>query len=187
MQLDQEVIIQPPPFSDHNGKVISPDPIRLTALNVTYLDNPTEQTLYAMITPIPQRILLVNGKDYVALGDYTHSILENLLKEKLGDNIGVKLRSLFPKTLEENPNGPGSILAGMFHLLGIKSSPTCSCKKHAIEMNDKGIEWCEQNISTIVDWLKEESSKRKIPFIESVAILVIKRAIRQSKRALTLK
>jgi hypothetical protein len=54
-------------------------------------------------------------------------------------------------------------------------------------MNDRGIDWCEQNISTIVGWLKEESSKRKIPFIESVAILVIKRAIRQSKRVLALK
>lgn len=185
MQLDQEVIIQPPPFSDHNGKVISPDPIRLTALNVTYLDNPTEQTLYAMITLIPQRILLVNGKDYVALGDYTHSILENLLKEKLGDNIGLKLRSLFPKTLEENPNGPGSILAGMFHLLGIKSSPTCSCKKHAIEMNEKGNDWCENNLDTILIWLKEESHKRNLPFIESIAKMIVKKAINKSKKLLS--
>jgi hypothetical protein len=51
-------------------------------------------------------------------------------------------------------------------------------------MNRNGVDWCEQNISTIVGWLKEESAKRKIPFVESLAILVVKRAIRKSKQAL---
>ncbi len=49
-------------------------------------------------------------------------------------------------------------------------------------MNRNGIDWCEQNISTIVGWLKEESAKRKIPFVESLASLVVKRAIRTSKQ-----
>lgn len=187
MELNQEIFIQPPPFTDNNNKLVEPPLIRLKRLNVTYIDNPTNKTVYAQIQQIPTPILLINKDEYDIIGDYTQEQIETRLKEKLGSDIGVTLRSLFPKTLEENPNGPGTILSKMISSLGIKSSPTCSCKKHALEMNDKGIEWCEQNISTIVDWLKEESSKRKIPFIESVAILVIKRAIRQSKRALTLK
>lgn len=187
MELDHEIAIQPPPFSDQNNKIIQPEIIKLKTLNIFYIDNPSSKTVYAQIQNIPGRLLLVDKNEYDILGDYTQQQIEDRLKEKLGSDIGATLRSLFPKTLEENPYGPGTILSKMISSLGIKTSPTCSCKRHALEMNDRGIDWCEQNISTIVSWLKEESSKRKIPFIESVAILVIKRAIRQSKRALALK
>lgn len=183
MNLDHEITIQPPPFTDHNGKLVGPKPLVFNSLNVSYIDNPSSKTVFAHIQNIPNRILLLNPIEYEAFGDYTQNQIENKLREKLGENITSTLRSLFPQTLEENPNGPGTILAGMFSSLGIKTSPTCSCKRHALEMNRNGIDWCEQNISTIVGWLKEESSKRKIPFIESLAILVVKRAIRKSKQA----
>lgn len=184
MELAQEIVIQPPPFTDQNNKLVEPPLIRLKSLNISYIDNPTSKTVYAQIQQIPGALLLINKDEYDIFGDYTQQQIETRLKEKLGSNIGATLRSLFPKTLEENPNGPGTILSKMISSLGIKSSPTCSCRRHALEMNDRGIEWCEQNIPTIIEWLKEESSKRKIPFIESVAVLVVKRAIRQSKRAL---
>lgn len=187
MQLDQEIVIQPPPFTDPNNKIVQPDLIRLKSLNIFYIDNPSSKTVYAQIQHIPGRILLIDKDEYDIIGDYTQQQIENRLRQKLGSDIGFTLRSLFPKTLEENPNGPGTILSKMIASLGIKSSPTCSCKRHAIEMNDKGVDWCEQNIPTIVEWLKEESNKRKIPFIESLAVLVIKRAIRQSKKALAVK
>lgn len=185
MQLPYEISISPPPFTNNNGDLIKPESIKLSFLNVTYMDNPTEKTLYAMIAHIPARILLAKGDDYISIGDYTHEQLENLLKKQLGEDIAVKLRSLFPKTLEENPNGPGSILAGMFSLLGIKSSPTCSCKRHAIEMNDRGNDWCENNMDTIISWLKEESKKRNLPFIESVAKMIVKKAINKSRKLLS--
>ena len=184
MELNQEIFIQPPPFTDNNNKLVEPPLIRLNTLNVTYIDNPTNKTVYAQIQQIPTPILLINKDEYDIIGDYTQQQIETRLKEKLGSDIGATLRSLFPKTLEENPNGPGTILSKMISSLGIKSSPTCSCRRHALEMNDKGVEWCEQNIPTIISWLKEESAKRNLPFIESVAVLVVKRAIRQSKMAL---
>jgi hypothetical protein len=181
MLLSEEIIIYPPPFTNHSNKIIQPDPIKFKYLNVSYIDNPTNKTVFAQIKNIPQPILLVGGDEYVTLGDYTHQQIENILKSKLGDDIQLKLRSLFPKTLEENPNGPGTILAGMFSSLGIKSSPTCSCRQHAIEMNEKGNDWCEANMDTIVAWLKQESEKRKIPFIESLAKIIIKKAIHKSR------
>lgn len=182
MYLDQEIIINPPPFSNNQNKIIQPNPLRFTFLNVSYIDNPYSKTVFAQIQNIPGKLLLVGKDEYDAWGDYTQKQIENRLREKLGNDPSGVLRSLFPKTLEEDPYGPGSILAGMFNTIGIKSSPTCSCKRHAIEMNEKGVEWCEQNITTILGWLKEESEKRKIPFIESLASLVVKRAIRQSKK-----
>ena len=182
MLLDHEITIQPPPFTDPQGKLVTPKPLTFTSLNISYIDNPTQKTVLAQIKGIPQPLLLAANNDYVSLGDYTQEQIEDVLKTKLGPDIGKTLRSLFPKTLEENPNGPGTILASMFSSLGIKSSPTCSCRRHAIEMNEKGNEWCEQNLSTILGWLKDESAKRKIPFVESLASMVVKRAIRKSKQ-----
>jgi len=181
MNLDHEIIIQPPPYTDHNNVLINPKPLTFTSLNISYIDNPSSKTVFAQIQHIPSRILLIGSDEYDSIGDYTQVQIENILRSKLGTDIGSKLRSLFPKTLEENPNGPGTILASMFSSLGIKSSPTCSCKKHALEMNDKGVDWCENNIEIILGWLSEESKKRRIPFIESLAKLVVKRAIRQAK------
>ena len=54
-------------------------------------------------------------------------------------------------------------------------------------MNDKGPDWCEQNMTTILGWLKEESNKRNLPFIESVAKLIVLRAIRLSRKIKTKK
>jgi hypothetical protein len=182
MNLDHQITIQPPPFTDNNGKLVEPKPLVFNSLNVSYIDNPSSKTVFAHIQNIPNRILLLNPTEYEIFGDYTQNQIENKLREKLGNNIAKTLRSLFPQTLEENPNGPGTILSGMFGTLGIKSSPTCSCKRHALEMNAKGNQWCEDNLSTILSWLKDESSKRKIPFVESLVSLIVKKAIRKSKQ-----
>ena len=70
----------------------------------------------------------------------------------------------------------------MLSYIGINSSPNCSCKQRAIEMNIKGNDWCENNISTILGWLKEESNKRNLPFIETIAKMIVLRSIRLSKK-----
>jgi len=181
MKLDQEITITPPPFTNYDGKLITPEPLIFTILDVAYTDHPLHKKVFAKIDKVPTIIPLLSGNDYDAAGDYTQTFIENKLKEYLGPDPAIKIRSLFPKTLEEDPNGPGSILSGMFSVIGIKSTPTCSCRKHAIEMNTKGNTWCENNIETIIGWLKEESIKRKIPFIESLAKMVVNKAIKKSK------
>lgn len=89
-----------------------------------------------------------------------------------------------PQTLEQqDPDGPGTKLSQMLEKIGIKASPTCSCKARARLMNEKGYEWCEEHIDEIVGWLKEEATKRKLPFIDAAGRLLIRRAISLSKKA----
>jgi len=182
-KLDKPITLYPPAYTDpKTNKLIKPQPITLEQLDVTFMDNPTNKKVSAYIRPIPIHLLLFDKTEYDILGDYTQAQLDNILEQKLGEDPQKTLQSLYPPTLEQDPNGPGTILASMFSKIGIKSTPTCSCRRHALEMNQKGVEWCENNISTITGWLKEESKKRKIPFVEPIATMVVKRAINQSKK-----
>lgn len=91
-----------------------------------------------------------------------------------------------PQTLEDFPNGPGTILSKMLSKIGINSTPNCSCRRRAMEMNNRGPEWCAENIDTIVGWLREESEKRKLPFVDFAGKLLIQRAIKVSRKNLKL-
>jgi hypothetical protein len=51
-------------------------------------------------------------------------------------------------------------------------------------MNEKGPDWCDQNMDTILSWLKEESGKRGLPYVEMVAKAMVQRAINKSRRLL---
>lgn len=185
MKLNQTITINPPPYTDQNtNQIVNPPAIVIDTLDVTYSDNPLNRTVYAGIKNIPSSIPLLSGDEYTAAGDYSQSFIETKLKNYLGEDPAKTLRSLFPKTLEENPNGAGTILTGMISALGIKSSSTCSCRRHALEMNEKGPDWCEQNIDTIVSWLKEESQKRGLPFVETVGRMMVNRAIAKSRKLL---
>ncbi len=50
-------------------------------------------------------------------------------------------------------------------------------------MDDKGPEWCEANEDTILGWLREEATKRKLPFVDLAGRLLIRRAIRNARKA----
>jgi hypothetical protein len=49
-------------------------------------------------------------------------------------------------------------------------------------MDTNGIEWCEKNVDTIVGWLREEATKRKLPFIDMAGRILVKRAIGNAKK-----
>jgi hypothetical protein len=185
MKLDNPITLYPPPYTDQNGVVVTPEPIVMDVLDVSYHDNEASKVVSATIRNIPGSIILAVGIEYEKLGDFSRSQLKTLLEEKLGQDVAAVLQSKFPRTLEQDPNGPGTILTNMISSMGIKSTPNCSCRRHALEMNEKGVEWCENNLPTILAWLKEESAKRHLPYIESVAGLIVKRAIRTSKRLLS--
>lgn len=78
--------------------------------------------------------------------------------------------------------GPGTELKKLLSKIGIKASPNCSCNKRAALMDTNGIEWCENNIDTIVGWLKEEATKRKLPFIDMAGRILVKKAISNAKK-----
>lgn len=78
--------------------------------------------------------------------------------------------------------GPGTELKKLLKRLGITASPTCSCNRRAADMDARGVEWCEQNIETIVGWLREEAGKRGLPFVDIAGTALVKLAIRKAKR-----
>lgn len=185
ISLPYPVTIQQPPFTDPNtNKVVNPLPMTLENLSIIFIDNEESRSLSAQIKYLPTLLTLFENDTYSNLGDYKKSTLEQRILQILGDNPQSVLQSLFPRTLEQDPNGPGSILSDMIKSIGINSSPTCSCRRHAIEMNTNGVEWCQNNIDTIVGWLREEATKRKLPFMDSLAKLIVQRAINKSKRLL---
>lgn len=184
MKLNESINIQPPPYSDNAGNIVQPQKIELNDIQLIITDNENSKTLYVQIFGLPITIILWSGDEYSQLGDWTRNQIENRLKEKMGDNPSVFLRSLYPKTLEENPNHPGTVLSKMIKSLGIKMTDSCSCKRHALQMNDLGNDWCEQNIDTIVGWLRQEANNRKLPFIDSIGKIFVARAIKKSRKLL---
>lgn len=79
--------------------------------------------------------------------------------------------------------GPGTELKKMLSKIGIKASPTCSCNARAQVMDDNGVEWCKANTTTIVGWLREEATKRGLPFIDLAGRIIVKRAISLAEKA----
>lgn len=184
MKLKNQITIQPPPYSDNTGKIITPSEIKFDELNLIFVDNPTSKVISAQISSLPVSITVWNGSDYDLIGDWTKSQAEQKIQTILGDDPATYIRSLYPKTLEENPNHPGTVLSKMIKSVGIQMTDSCSCKRHALEMNEKGNDWCEQNIDTIVGWLREEAKRRGLPFMDALGKLLVGRAIKKSRKLL---
>ena len=183
MKLNKPVELRQEPFTDNKGNVQRPDPFTLEELQITYWDQPWTKQIGVQIMRIPTQVTLFSGEAYDALGDNRSlSLFQTKLKELMGENPQAYLQNQFPKTLESDPDGPGAILSGMISAMGIKSTPNCSCKRHALEMNTNGPDWCEENLGTILDWLNEEAQKRNLPFVRTVAKLMVQRAINKSRR-----
>lgn len=183
MKLDNPILLTPPPITN-NGKIIQSEPVTITYLNVIFLDDPQQKIYYCNIQGFPNPIVLYADPEYSSVESINKIMGYERLKIKLGDNPSKVLRSLFPRTLEEDPHGPGTVLSQMIKSLGIVMTEGCSCRRHAIQMNEKGNDWCEANINTILGWLREESKKRKLPFVDAIGKLMIHRAIKKSKKLL---
>lgn len=50
-------------------------------------------------------------------------------------------------------------------------------------MDWRGVEWCRNNLETIVGWLKEEADRRKMPFVEVGARQLVKLAIWRASKS----
>jgi len=79
-------------------------------------------------------------------------------------------------------HGVGTELKKLLKLIGITASPTCACNARAKEMNERGIQWCKDNIDTIALWLKEEAERRNLPFFLYGAKKLIKIAIYRAEK-----
>jgi hypothetical protein len=81
--------------------------------------------------------------------------------------------------------GAGTELKALLSTIGIHSSPTCSCNKRAKTMDDNGLVWCAANIDTIVGWLREEATKRRLPFVDMAGRMLVRRAIHNARKKAT--
>jgi hypothetical protein len=78
--------------------------------------------------------------------------------------------------------GPGTELKALLKTIGITAKPNCSCNKRAKVMDEKGCDWCEENIDEIDGWLAEESKKRKLPYLSLAGKTLIRMAIRRARK-----
>lgn len=63
--------------------------------------------------------------------------------------------------------GVGTVLSSIFSTIGIVTSESCSCRRHAVEMDRRGTKWCLENIDTIVGWLQTEATVRNLVFFRA--------------------
>ena len=78
--------------------------------------------------------------------------------------------------------GPGTELKAMLGVIGIRSSPTCSCNAHARQMDMWGPDQCASREDEIVGWLRDQAAARKLPFVDFAARQLIRLAIRRARR-----
>lgn len=158
-------------------------------LDVVYFDYPSSEMYYCQFTNINYPPITLFIKD-----TYTKHITSEIAEKKLLQLFADDPASFFKKHIEEYtstelkdtlslyPDGPGTLLHNMLGKFGIKPGPACKCMAKANHMNLMGPDWCEKNIDLILYWLREESKSRDIPFIESLAKILVKRAISKSKK-----
>jgi hypothetical protein len=83
-------------------------------------------------------------------------------------------------------HGPGTELKKLLARIGITATPSCSCNARARLMDENEARepgWCEQNLDTIVGWLREEATKRGLPFVDMAGRMLVKRAIKNARKA----
>ena len=89
----------------------------------------------------------------------------------------------------EEPKRTGRCLAGtaLSELLSgppffIEKKTGCRSGDHKRIMDSWGCEKCEERIDTISSWLREEATKRGMPYFDAVGKILIRRAIVLAKR-----
>ncbi len=111
---------------------------------------------------------------------YHVSILARTLTEAV-EKIGLN-GNIVGQPMIVPDGGAGSELKNLIAKFGLKPGLNCKCGQHIREMDQKGAEWCEQNIGTITEWLREEAQRAQLPFTEIGAKLLIRRAISNARK-----
>lgn len=86
------------------------------------------------------------------------------------------------RVAEVKQPGAGTHLKRLLAKLGITETAGCGCKNHAATMDRMGADWCEENLDTIVGWLREAAEKQGRLFLEWPARQLVKIAIRRARR-----
>jgi hypothetical protein len=93
-----------------------------------------------------------------------------------------------PKAAPQPPaptHGPGTELKKLLKKVGIVATPNCSCNARAKRMDIEEARepgWCEAHLEEIVGWLREEATKRKLPFVDMAGRVLVRRAISNAQK-----
>jgi hypothetical protein len=106
------------------------------------------------------------------------------VRQVLGDDTESDGRIII--TVQRKPRplgyGPGTELKRLLGRIGIKAEPGCKCTARAEDMDRRGCEWCDANVPLIVGWLREEATKRGLPFVDAAGTVIVRRAISNARR-----
>jgi len=95
MILANPVTVTPPAITKTDGTVKTFNPITLTELDVTIIDNNKRKSVMAQIRPCPRPLVLWEGDAYTTAGDYTQAQVESRVNELLGSEPAKVLEGLF--------------------------------------------------------------------------------------------
>ena len=113
------------------------------------------------------------GADYVVLSPSAYASLS----EKYGT----------AQSAAHSPvsSGPGTELSKLLKRFGIEPTPTCQCRAKAAQMDAWGPDECErpERIEEVVAVMREEANARGLPFLDAVGRLLVRRAIKNARRA----
>ena len=82
-------------------------------------------------------------------------------------------------------HGPGTELKKLLKKVGIEATPNCSCNARARRMDEEEARepgWCEAHLDEIVGWLREEATKRKLPFVDMAGRVLVRLAISNARK-----
>jgi hypothetical protein len=81
--------------------------------------------------------------------------------------------------------GPGTELSKLLKRFGIEPTPTCQCRAKAAQMDAWGVDECSrpERVEEVVAVMRAEAEARGLPFLDVVGRLLVRRAIRNARRA----
>ena len=90
-----------------------------------------------------------------------------------------------PSTEQAVLGGPGTELSKLLKRFGIEPTPTCQCRAMAAAMDAWGPDECEkpERVNEIVAVMRAEAEARGLPFLDVAGRLLVRRAIRNARRA----
>lgn len=77
--------------------------------------------------------------------------------------------------------GAGHFLSRSLSWFGLRGSKNCKCRARAQLMNQRGPDWCEENVPEILGWLREAAEERGLPFVKAIAVRLVRNAILSAK------
>lgn len=118
---------------------------------------------------------------------YLEDVLSYVVERKdnfvlFEDDDYYMLRDKYSGDVDSMVRGPGTELHKLLGRFGMHMKKGCACKARMVQMNKWGCNGCEENIETIVEWLKEEAANRKLPYLSTVGRMLVRRAISNARK-----